>query len=76
MSKAWKGAIIMLLVILIIGVFVGLGIVSNWFQSPVEEWGSHWQEIIDVVNQTPVNTDPVEPVAPIEAFNFMKNFIR
>ena len=75
MSKAWKGAIIMLLVILIIGVFVGLGIVSNWFQSPVEEWGSHWQEIIDVVNQTPATVDP-EPEAPVEAFNFMKNFIR
>ena len=56
MSKGWKGAIIRLLVILVIGVILSLGAVSDWFRAPVEEWGAHWEEIINVIKGSPITT--------------------
>lgn len=46
----------MLLVILVIGVILSLGAVSDWFRAPVEEWGAHWEEIIDVIKGSPITT--------------------
>lgn len=61
MSKFAKGSLLVLVLVLLVGTFVGIGFVSNWFSLPTSEWGNRWNEIWGAMKGSPDTPEtPVE----------------